>query len=110
MPQSHQLECHMTKPRSKTIKPVSEPQPPGHEHLIGRYQRFPLPAISATPLRISHSPIRRSKGPLGKFTHADAGQMHLCLSCAREYQMLLPNEKLLAAKLEKTRHRLAARR
>jgi hypothetical protein len=27
---------------------------------------------------------------------------------AREYQMLLPNEKLLAAELEKTRHQLAS--
>lgn len=86
---------------------------------------------------------------LGKFTHADAGQMHLYLNyarehwthkgenppvglilcaekdeavakyalenlgskvLAREYQMLLPNEKLLAAELEKTRHQLEARR
>ena len=86
---------------------------------------------------------------LGKFTHADAGQMHLYLNyarehwtheaenppvglilcaekdesvaryalenlgskvLAREYQMLLPNEKLLAAELEKTRHQLASTR
>ena len=86
---------------------------------------------------------------LGKFTHADAGQMHLYLNyarahwthdgenppvglilcaekdesvakyalenlgskvLAREYQMMLPNEKLLAAELEKTRHQLEARR
>lgn len=86
---------------------------------------------------------------LGKFTHADAGQMHLYLNyarehwthegenppvglilcaekdesvakyalenlgskvLAREYQMLLPNEKLLAAELEKTRHQLETRR
>ncbi|MCX6880535.1 MAG: PDDEXK nuclease domain-containing protein [Verrucomicrobia bacterium] len=85
---------------------------------------------------------------LGKFTHADAGQMHLYLNyarehwthdgenppvglilcaekdesvakyalenlgskvLAREYQMLLPNEKLLAAELEKTRHQLESR-
>ena len=110
MPQSHRLESRMTKPGSKSIKPVSEPQPPGHEHLIGRYQRFPLLAMSATPLRISHSPIRKSKGTLGKFTHADAGQIHLCLNCAREHQMLLPNEKLLAAEMEKTRHQLASTR
>lgn len=84
---------------------------------------------------------------LGRFTHADAGQMHLYLNyalehwthegenppvglilcaekdesvakyalenlgskvLAREYRMLLPNEKLLAAELEKTRHQLAA--
>ena len=86
---------------------------------------------------------------LGKFTHADAGQMHLYLNyarehwthegenppvglilcaekdesvakyalenlgskvLAREYQMLLPNEKLLADELEKTRLQLASRR
>ena len=86
---------------------------------------------------------------LGKFTHADAGQMHLYLNyarehwthegenppvglilcaekdesmakyalenlgskvLAREYQLLLPNEKLLAAELEKTRHQLESRR
>ena len=86
---------------------------------------------------------------LGKFTHADAGQMHLYLNyarehwthegenppvglilcaekdesvakyaldnlpnkvLAREYQLLLPKEKLLAAELEKTRHQLEARR
>ena len=86
---------------------------------------------------------------LGKFTHADAGQMHLYLNyarehwthegenppvglilcaekdesvakyalenlgskvLAREYQMLLPNEKLLAAELAKSRHQLASRR
>lgn len=86
---------------------------------------------------------------LGKFTHADAGQMHLYLNyarehwthegenppvglilcaekdesvakyalenlgskvLAREYQMLLPNEKLLAAELDKTRHQLASSR
>jgi len=110
MPQSHQLESRMSKPGSKSTKPVSKPQPPGHEHLIGRYQRFPLLAISATPLRISHSPIRESKGTLGKLTHADAGQIHLCLNCAPEYQMLLPNEKLLASELEKNPHQPAARR
>ncbi len=86
---------------------------------------------------------------LGKFTHSDAGQMHLYLNyarehwthegenppvglilcaekdesvakyalenlgskvLAREYQMMLPNEKLLAAELEKTRHQLEARK
>ena len=86
---------------------------------------------------------------LGKFTHADAGQMHvylnyvrehwmqpgenppvgliLCTSTdmalaryaleglpskvvAREYQLALPKEKLLAAELEKTRQQLEARR
>ncbi len=86
---------------------------------------------------------------LGKFTHADAGQMHLYLNyarehwthegenppvglilcaekdesvaryalenlgskvLAREYQMMLPNEKLLAAELEKTRHQLESRK
>jgi predicted nuclease of restriction endonuclease-like (RecB) superfamily len=85
---------------------------------------------------------------LGKFTHADAGQMHLYLNyarehwthegenppvglilcaekdeslakyalehlpnkvLAREYKLLLPKEKLLAAELEKTRHHLEAR-
>ena len=86
---------------------------------------------------------------LGKFTHADAGQMHLYLNyarehwthegenppvglilcaekdesvaryalenlgnkvLAREYQMTLPNEKLLAAELDKTRHQLESRK
>ncbi len=86
---------------------------------------------------------------LGKFTHADAGQMHLYLNyarehwtqpgenppvglilctsadtalakyaldglpskvLAREYQLALPKEKLLAAELEKTRHQLESRR
>ena len=83
---------------------------------------------------------------VGKFTHADAGQMHLYLNyarehwtqpdenppvglilcaekddaiakyaleglpnkvLAREYKLTLPNEKLLAAEIEKTRERLA---
>ncbi len=82
---------------------------------------------------------------VGKFTHADAGQMHLYLNyarehwtqpdenppvglilcaekddaiakyaleglpnkvLAREYKLALPNEKLLAAEIEKTRERL----
>ena len=82
---------------------------------------------------------------VGKFTHADAGQMHLYLNyarehwtqpdenppvglilcaekddaiakyaleglpnkvLAREYKLTLPNEKLLAAEIEKTRERL----
>lgn len=86
---------------------------------------------------------------LGKFTHADAGQMHLYLNyarghwaqpgenppvglilctsadtalakyaldglsskvLAREYQLALPKEKLLAAELEKTRQQLESRR
>lgn len=85
---------------------------------------------------------------LGRFTHADAGQMHLYLNyarehwthegenppvglilcaekdesvakyalenlgskvLAREYQMVLPDEKLLADELEKTRLLLASR-
>lgn len=85
---------------------------------------------------------------LGKFTHADAGQMHLYLNyarehwthagenppvglilcaekdeslakyalenlpnkvLAREYQLVLPKEKLLAAELEKTRKQLDTR-
>ncbi len=86
---------------------------------------------------------------VGKFTHADAGQMHLYLNyarehwtqpdenppvglilcsekndavaryaleglpskvLAREYRLALPDEKRLAAEIEKTRHRLEARR
>lgn len=86
---------------------------------------------------------------LGKFTHADAGQMHLYLNyarehwthedenppvglilcaekdesvakyalenlgskvLAREYQLLLPKEKLLATELEKTRQQLESRK
>lgn len=86
---------------------------------------------------------------LGKFTHADAGQMHTYLNYARvhwtiegenppvglilcaekdstlakyaleglpnkvlasEYQMALPDEKLIAAELEKTRRQIEARR
>ena len=86
---------------------------------------------------------------VGKFTHADAGQMHLYLNyarehwtrhdenppvglilcaqkdealvkyaleglpnkvLAREYKLALPNEKLLAHELEKTRKALEARR
>jgi predicted nuclease of restriction endonuclease-like (RecB) superfamily len=86
---------------------------------------------------------------VGKFTHADAGQMHLYLNytrqhwtrpdenppvglilcaqkdealakyaleglpnkvLAREYKLALPNEKLLAKELEKTRKALEARR
>jgi hypothetical protein len=82
---------------------------------------------------------------VGKFTHADAGQMHLYLNyarehwkqpdenppvglilcaekdeavakyaleglankvLAREYKLALPNEKLLATEIEKTRERL----
>ena len=85
---------------------------------------------------------------VGKFTHADAGQMHLYLNyarehwlqpgenppvglilcsqkddalahyaldglpskvLAREYRLALPNEKRLAAEIEKTRERLEAR-
>lgn len=86
---------------------------------------------------------------VGKFTHADAGQMHLYLNyarehwaqpgenppvglilcsekndavaryaleglpskvLAREYRLVLPDEKRLAAEIEKTRQRLEARR
>ena len=64
---------------------MSEPQPLGYDHSLGGNQQFPLPAISATPLRIPDSPIPESKAPLGKFTHADAGQMHLYLNYAREH-------------------------
>jgi hypothetical protein len=137
----------MTTPKSESINTVSEPQPLGYDHSLGGNLHFPLPAISATPLRISDSPIPESKAPPGKFTLADAGQMQLYLNyarehrthegenppvglilcaekdesvaryaldnlgskvLAREYQMLLPNEKLLAAELEKTRHQLAS--
>lgn len=75
----------MTTPKSESINTVSEPQPLGYDHSLGGNLHFPLPAISATPLRISDSPIPESKAPLGKFTDADADQMHLYLNYAREH-------------------------
>lgn len=57
---------------------------------------------------------------IGRFSHADAGQMHMYLNyaleglsnkiLAAEYQTAPPDEKLLADELEKTRRELNARR
>jgi predicted nuclease of restriction endonuclease-like (RecB) superfamily len=45
---------------------------------------------------------------LGKFTHADAGQMHLYLNYAREH-WTLPDEDALTAELQRTRRLLEQR-